>query len=151
MTFANDISSKNVVIELIVLLAVLIGGYTYEASNDSDRGPVDSAAEDIDSYCNLSRINFDLEKIDNNGLRGPPDGKVSVDYEFCIPSEEDKLQGISDIDADIRCNLGQSGRIGCSASEYLCIGNTGMKDFKRILCRLSVLDYVERIDETFWE
>ena len=95
--------------------------------------------------------NFDLEKIDNNGLRGPPDGKVSVDYEFCIPHEEDKLQGISDIDADIRCKQGPGGRIGCSADEYLCIGNTGMKDFKRILCSLSMLDYVERIDETFWE
>ena len=151
MTLANDICAKNLVIALVIILATLISGCASEDSGNSDSSAIDSTAKDNNASCNLSKINFDLEEIDNNGLRGPPDGKVSIDYEFCIPEDEDKLQEINRIDADIRCESGSRGRIGCSASEYLCIGNTGMKDFKRILCNLSVLDYVERMDETFWE
>ena len=92
-----------------------------------------------------------MNEIDENGLIGPPDGKVAVDYEFCIPYDNAHLQEIKEIDPDIGCDYGPTGRIGCTNNEYLCIGNTHQKDFRSILCKLSTLGYVERIDRTFWE
>jgi hypothetical protein len=91
--------------------------------------------------CNLEKITFDINEIE----------KVPLDYEFCIPYEDRYLQEIKRIDPEIECYHGSSGRIGCIDSEYLCIGNTGHKDFRNILCKLSILDYIDRIDQTFWE
>ncbi|TSC87949.1 MAG: hypothetical protein G01um101416_264 [Microgenomates group bacterium Gr01-1014_16] len=101
--------------------------------------------------CNLEKITFDLTEIDENGLIGPPDRKVSEDYEFCIPHEDQYLQEIKKINQNIKCHYGSEGRVGCTDAEYLCIGNTGFKDFRNILCKLSTLGYIDRIDRTLWE
>lgn len=106
---------------------------------------------DLLDKCREEKITFDIKKINNDGLIGLENGKVSVDYEFCIPYTEESLLEVKKIDSDIRCNHGSSGRIGCTNNEYLCLGNTGSKDFGTILCDLSQLDYIKRIDQNFWE
>ncbi len=35
----------------------------------------------------MQKVELDLARLDADGLRGPPDGKVSVSYEFCIPKQ----------------------------------------------------------------
>ncbi len=43
------------------------------------------------------------------------------------------------------------GRIGCAASELLCIDNTHQPGFHEVLAALSRLPYVARIDQAFFE
>ncbi len=43
------------------------------------------------------------------------------------------------------------GRIGCAASELLCIGNTHQPGFHEALAALSRLPYVARIEQAFFE
>ena len=83
--------------------------------------------------CVPQKITFDLNSIDEDGLIGPTDGKASVDFEFCIPYKEQYLKEIQSIDSDIKCYYGSRGRIGCGNEEYLCIGNTGDKDYNLIV------------------
>ena len=73
-----------------------------EAENDAEQ-----------MVCSSNKIAFDMNEIDESGLRGPADGKVSVDYEFCLPSSEDSLQRVRSLDPEIRCTSASSGRIGC--------------------------------------
>ncbi len=99
----------------------------------------------------LRKITFDINKINDDGLTGPPEGLVSVDYEFCIPAGKDYAEEVKRIDPSAVIHESSSGRIGCSPEEYLCIGNTHQKDFRAVLCRLAGLTYVRRIDMCFWE
>ncbi|MEW5894819.1 MAG: hypothetical protein AB1650_03515 [Candidatus Omnitrophota bacterium] len=101
--------------------------------------------------CDVDKITFELNAIDKNGLIGTADGKTSVDYEFCIPYIDQYLKEIQTIDSQIVCYHGSGGRIGCSNSEYLCLGNSGYKNYRDILCKLSTLNYVKRIDRTYRE
>lgn len=101
--------------------------------------------------CRPEKITFALDSIDTNGLTGPDDGKVSVDYEFCIPLTEHSLQAVHKTDPSIACRPGPGMRIGCRADQHACIGNTGGKDYRRILCALSAREDIERIDRTWWE
>ncbi len=93
------------------------------------------------------KINFDVSRLDENGLKGPASGKTTLSYEFCIP--KDKKEEIRNIDPGIQISNSR-GRIGCSKMEYLCIGSTG-KDYKKILSQLIEKEYIRRIDETFFE
>ena len=106
---------------------------------------------DLPNNCVEEKISFDILKLDDYGLVGPWNGKVSVDYEFCIPYTDESLLEVKKIEPDIQCDYGPKGRIGCNDNEYLCLSGTGFKDFKTILCDLSQLDYVKRIDQNFWE
>ena len=99
----------------------------------------------------LSKINFDLGAINDEGLTGPPDGLVSVDYEFCIPDKPECLRDVKSIDPKVKFLRGSRGRIGCGPNQVLCIGSTYQKNFREVLCRLAELDYIERIDRCFWE
>lgn len=101
--------------------------------------------------CRPDKVAFDMNTIDDNGLTGPADGKVSVDYEFCIPLNAAARQEVSAIDPEIHCRRGPGMRIGCTVDQYACVGNTGYQDFQEILCALSVKDYITRIDRTWWE
>ena len=101
--------------------------------------------------CNPDKISFELDALEPNGPVSTPGIGTPVDYEFCIPYSDRALQEIRRIDPAITCQNGPSGRIGCTQDEYLCIGNTAGKDAVSVLCKLSLLGYIERIDQTFWE
>lgn len=98
----------------------------------------------------LQKIRFDLSELDENGLLGPEDGKVALDYEFCIPRREEYRKEAESIDPSLKVQEA-SGRIGCGKEEYLCLGNTHQENYKEILYRLAQLEYVERIERAFFE
>ncbi len=126
------------------LLLLFIGNGLFSCSNKNKVSENNNPAM-------LSKINFDLQQFDANGLYGPADGKRAMDYEFCIPREETKIEKVKVIDPKVVIQKGSSGRIGCSKTQYLCISNTNQKDFKKVLMALANLDYIERIDPTYFE
>ena len=97
------------------------------------------------------KINFDLDTINEDGLTGPADGLVSVAYEFCIPRDKSRADEVRRIDPSVVIHERSRGRIGCSEEEYLCLGNTHQPGFRKLLRRLAGLDYVEKIERTFFE
>ena len=106
---------------------------------------------DVSENCLTNKIKFDLNSLDTNGIRGPTDGERIVDYEFCIPTEKKYVDTIKAIDSELICYQGSRGRIGCLRDEYLCIGKTQNKFLKNVLCQLSTLTYIKRIERTWWE
>lgn len=97
------------------------------------------------------KITFDLSNIDSDGLAGNGTGKVAVDYEFCIPGDDFHAAAVKAIDPSLKVMKKGRGRIGCSKTEWLCIGNTHQENWRLILDQLAALDYVLRIDQTFFE
>jgi hypothetical protein len=97
------------------------------------------------------KIAFDLAEFDENGLYGPADDKRSLDYEFCLPQGEAYAQEVMAIDPSLRLLPDSAGRIGCTDTETLAIGNTHQENFQMILLELANLDYVERIQRVDWE
>lgn len=96
----------------------------------------------------LAKIGFDLRQLDDDGLYGPPDGKVARMYEFCIPDRPDAVAEVREIDGTVELTASR-GRIGCTDGELLAVGNTAQPNWLDVLTRLAQLDYVERI-EPFW-
>ena len=96
-------------------------------------------------------IAFDLSAFDADGLRGPPDGKRAVAYEFCIPDGNERRHEVHRIDPTVRFHRGSPGRVGCGPGEVLCIGSTHQPGFAEVLSALAALPYVERIQECFFE
>lgn len=96
----------------------------------------------------LGKIGFDLSQLDDDGLYGPPDGKVARMYEFCVPDIPADRETVRTIDNTVEFS-GASGRIGCTGGEVLAIGSTAQRDWLGVLTRLSGLEFVERI-EPFW-
>jgi hypothetical protein len=96
-------------------------------------------------------IRFDLSELDAQGLIGPPSGKRSVDYEFCIPAGEGFAAEVQALDATARFLPGSRGRIGCGPEQVLVLGNTHRPDFAAVLRRLAELPYVERIEQAWFE
>ena len=96
------------------------------------------------------KVEIDLSKLDEDGLRGPPDGKVAVSYEFAIPNTDKCWAEVKKIDRTVQIMPGSRGRIGASKAECLCIGTTD-KDFRKVLKRLAELPYVKRIIECHFE
>ena len=99
----------------------------------------------------LEKINFDLSELDKNGLRGAADGKVALSYEFCIPADNSIAEAVKAIDASLEIHRGVKGRIGCNESQFICIGSTHQSNYRAVLEQLASLDYIERIDQTFFE
>ena len=97
------------------------------------------------------KITFDISKLDESGLYGPPGGKRALSYEFCIPDMVQNRTEVKRIDPTVKFFAESPGRIGCGESENLCIGSTHQKDFRGVLQRLAELTYVQRIDESFFE
>ncbi len=97
------------------------------------------------------RIHLDFSQLDADGLSGPPDGKVAVNYEFCIPAAEKNWQAVQKIDRTARRQGQSKGRIGCRDDQWLVIGSTHQPRYQRVLYELGSLSYVERIEQTFWE
>jgi hypothetical protein len=95
-----------------------------------------------------AKIEFDYSSIDERGLRN---GEVAVDYEFCIPANEDVFQEVMAIDPNVRLMKTSKGRIGCSRQQWLCINSTHSPGWKDKLYAIASLSYVERIQQTFYE
>jgi heat shock protein HslJ len=98
-----------------------------------------------------AKIHFDLSAIDDIGLTGPPDGRVAVAYEFCVPSTAEHPAEVLRIDSSLRAQHGAPGRIGCGSAEVLSIGSTHQPGWRSVLAGLAGLDYVTRIDRHFAE
>jgi hypothetical protein len=99
----------------------------------------------------MAKIKFDITQIDEQGLIGPVSGKVALDYEFCIPRSEEHTAIIKQINPKIKISPKSRGRIGCTRSEQLCIGTTAQENWKNILMETAKLNFVEKIERTFYE
>lgn len=97
------------------------------------------------------KIKIDFSKIDENGLAGPPSGKVAVNYEFCIPAAEKYWSEVKKTDKTLELQKGSKGRIGCGQDTWLIIGSTHQANYRRVLYELASLGYVQQIQETFFE
>ncbi|PJB16453.1 MAG: hypothetical protein CO118_00405 [Flavobacteriales bacterium CG_4_9_14_3_um_filter_32_8] len=100
--------------------------------------------------CHSEKIKFDISKLDDKGLLGNENGKVSVDYEFCIPNNQVYLAEVLAIDLTLK-NVPSTGKSKCGADSFLIMGNTFHSDFRLILCKIANLDYVKEINQTHWE
>ena len=96
----------------------------------------------------MSKIGFDYSGIDDHGLRN---GEAAVDYEFCIPAEETYLNQVMSIAPQIKMMKNSKGRIGCTGQQWLMINSTHSAEWKKQLYAIAYLDFVERIEETFYE
>lgn len=112
--------------------------------NDSTVTPAPAASE-------TSKIRFDLARLDKNGLQGPPDGLRALDYEYCIPNRPDAMAAVRATDPTLQIQQSSPGRVGCGASELLCLGNTHQSDYRTVLERLSELAFITEIHEAFFE
>lgn len=130
---------------LLIMIGLWCAVVTIAAHADTKEIPPDT------DQCLVSKIHFDLTDLDRNGRTGHYPEKVSLDYEFCVPYTPKHFSDIQAIDPEIECYHGPSGRIGCGDDEYLCIGHTGSSHYKDTLCRLSLLDYINTIERTWWE
>ena len=97
------------------------------------------------------KIDFDLDALDEQGLIGPPDGKVAVSYEFCIPKDQKAVDEVRTIDPTIAFHPDSRGRSGCGPMEVLCLGSTNQRGFREVLEKLCELEYVRRIQRTWYE
>lgn len=101
---------------------------------------------------NEKKITFDLREFSEDGIRQRVPGEgSSINYEFCIPAEEEKLKEVTAIDPSAKVYKGSKGRIGCKDNQWLMIGESRQSNFKTVIRTIAGLDYVSRIDETFWE
>jgi hypothetical protein len=128
--------------------------WTCLALSTTGCGDADAGDEKTDAHTlaeTSSVITFDLDQINRDGLIGPPDGLRSVMYEFCIPADSASVAEVRAIDPSLELYPASPGRVTCSDAQILCIGTTHQADWRTILERLASLDYVTRIDETFWE
>jgi hypothetical protein len=98
-----------------------------------------------------SKIRFDLDRFDAEGLQGPPDGLRALHYELCIPDRPDAIGTVTGIDPTLEIHRGSPGRIGCGTTELLCLGHTHQRDYRAVLERLATLPFVKEIREAFFE
>jgi hypothetical protein len=113
---------------------------------DGSNGPASTPEDPI-----VDVVTFDIDRINEDGLVGPPDGLRSVMYEFCVPSDSISMAAVRAIDPTLELQPGAPGRIGCGDGQVLCIGHTHQPEWKSTLARLAALDFVTRIDESFME
>ncbi len=113
---------------------------------DGREGPASTPEDPI-----VDVVTFDIDRINEDGLVGPPDGLRSVMYEFCVPSDSASVAAVRAIDPTLELHPGAPGRIGCADGQVLCIGHTLQPEWKATLARLAALEFVTRIDESFME
>ena len=114
---------------------------------NSSKNIVNTSAEE---NANTDKIGFDYQSLDKNGLIGPPDGLVSVDYEFCIPIDKDLQSQALSMDPSLKI-LDSPGRSRCKKGEVLAMGNTQQANAKTILEGLSSLTFVRKINRVWFE
>ena len=97
------------------------------------------------------KVEFNLDQLDRDGLRGPTDGKVALSYEFCIPNTDDAKAQVRAIDRTVQFMPGSRGRIGATKQQCLCVGATHQENYRAVLLSLAELSYVEQIIECHFE
>jgi hypothetical protein len=97
-----------------------------------------------------SKLRFNLDQINADGLQGPPDGLRSLHYEYCIPDQPAAIQAVSAIDPTLQIQHSR-GRIGCRTGTLLCLGNTHQPGFRTVLEKLAELPFVALIAESHFE
>lgn len=97
------------------------------------------------------KIGFDINAIDKDGLVGPPGGKVAMNYEFCIPAHKSYIGKIRQIDPNIKIHRKSKGRVACSKTEWLCIGNTHQEYARIKIQRLAEFSFIKRIERSHFE
>jgi hypothetical protein len=98
-----------------------------------------------------SKIAFDLNQFNAQGLYGPPDGLRALAYEFCLPADPALSLEVRAIDPTIVIYPGSKGRVVCAPGEHLCIGSTQQPQFKAVLLKLASLPYIKQIKPCFFE
>jgi hypothetical protein len=127
---------------VVFLVSLVLSVYPFPSGClAQDRPPVDP----------MSKITFTLDRLNQDGLCGPPEGLRALHYEFCIPGDIVHEAQVREIDPTIEVSPKSRGRIGCGEGEYLCIGSTHQPGFKTVLWRLASLPFVKRIDQAFFE
>ena len=96
----------------------------------------------------MNKIEFDPKTVDERGLLN---GTVAIDYEFCIPKDENKVEEIKSIVADVKIPRMAKGRVGCTDDQWLCIVTTNNEKWKEQLMSIAALPYVKRIVQTHYE
>ena len=96
-------------------------------------------------------VRFDLERLDADGLQGPPDGLRALHYEYCIPHRSGAIREVTAIDPTLQVQRGSPGRSGCGVGELLCLGHTHQPGHQVVLGRLAALPYITEIHEAFFE
>lgn len=124
-------------ISFIILFSILIG--------------CSSSLTLEDSNLLKEKLEFDIRALNNEGLFGPPDGLVSLDYEFCIPNVDSIKNQVQAIDSFIQFFSNSKGRVNCNKNSIRCKGNTHQKRHKEILLELVRLDYITTIKQVFFE
>lgn len=97
------------------------------------------------------KITFDLDQIGEDGLGKQAGSKVAIDYEYCIPADEKYVTIIQKIDPNFKIMKKSRGRIGCTKSQWLCMGNTYQKDWRNVLLTLADQTFIAQIDRAFFE
>jgi hypothetical protein len=96
-------------------------------------------------------IRFDLDRLNADGLQGPPDGLRALHYEYCIPDHPDAIREVSAIDPTLEIQGGSPGRVGCGEGELLCLGHTYQPNHRAVLELLAALPMVAEIHEAVFE
>jgi len=96
-------------------------------------------------------IRFDLDRLNADGLQGPPDGLRALHYEYCIPDHPDAIREVSAIDPTLEIQGGSPGRVGCVEGELLCLGHTHQPNHRAVLELLAALPMVAEIREAVFE
>lgn len=105
----------------------------------------------VPATAQTAKIQFDMAQLDADGLVGPPDGKRSLAYEFCIPTTPEAQAEVKAIDPTARFMPGSPGRSGCTREQILVIGETHQPNYAQVLAQLAALPYVTRIQQSFFE
>lgn len=98
-----------------------------------------------------SRIRFDLDRLNPDGLQGAPDGLRALHYEYCIPDKPEAVRQVTAIDPTLQIQRGSPGRVGCATGELLCLGHTHQPGHRAVLERLITLPFIAEIHEAFFE
>ena len=89
------------------------------------------------------KIRFDLSKISELGLAGPP--LHAVRYRFCFPADGAYAEQIQGIDAT--ATILRDPSPACGAGQWQATGSTHQAGFRQVLLNLAGLPYVESIQE----
>ncbi len=96
-------------------------------------------------------IHFDLDRLNADGLQGPPDGLRALHYEYCIPDHPGAIHEVSAIDPTLEIQGSSPGRVGCGEGELLCLGHTHQPDYRAVLELLAALPMASEIHEAVYE
>lgn len=127
----------------LVLITLFVVGWANFLCTHATQTPDNPAA--------WKKIHLDFQRIDANGLAGRPDGKVAVNYEFCIPAGKQYWKTVHSIDSTTVLQKASKGRVGCTETQWLVIGNTHQPNHLKVLYDLAKQPFISRIEETYWE